>query len=153
MRPEVSGGGLATLSRPAVQAVGALVLPGCTGSTAQMLWQHGPWRQIVGGKQTVRLVSRYNGLHQLIQRRCHQLEQRNQIGVKRCQATQRAAIPAVGLNQGERFQALNQAAGSKLYALLAHLPLEHCVGEQSHHIDEKHGRNPLVLVEVEGRDG
>ncbi len=56
-----------------------------------------------------------------------------------------------GLDEREWLQPLNETMGGQLNAPLLHLLLEEGVGEQGDPVEQEHGRDAFVLVEVEGR--
>ena len=62
------------------------------------------------------------------------------------------AIPAEGLHDIQALEFGDDAPRGHLQAILTSLTFQQAVSQQGKHVDEQHGFNPLVLVEIDGRD-
>ena len=62
------------------------------------------------------------------------------------------AIPAEGLHNIKALEFGDEAPRGHLQAILTNLAFEQTVCQQSKHVDEQHGFNALVLVEIDRRD-
>jgi len=72
--------------------------------------------------------------------------------VHRDKAVQATSIPTQRLNHFQAFELLDDAPGSHLHPTLADLTFQQAVDEQGQHIDEQHGLDAFVFVQIDGRD-
>jgi len=72
--------------------------------------------------------------------------------VHRDKPVQATSVPAEGFNDIQAFEFLDDAPGRHLQPALANLTLQQAVDKQGQHVDEQHGFDAFVFVQIDGRD-
>jgi hypothetical protein len=80
------------------------------------------------------------------------LQENGLFFVHRDNAMQATSVPAKGFNDVQAFEFLDNAPGRHLQPALANLTLQQAVDEQGQHVDEQHGFDAFVFVQIDGRN-